>query len=511
MNWQRQQGKLYPPHPEPTTPLVIATGCRHPIHPGNDTQVVEACPVCVMRQCIEAMSRIWKVWEILGAPDRRYSVSEDETMYFKVKALWRVEKQRWSNLVAKYDEMGEREEAWEESGMQEKEYTFEELNSAQSCRAALQLAWTMNPVELAGYDVAFEPRRPLTRKAGKPSVPNIVTPLMSLNPPMRASPPVIPSTPPHLHATGLDKPPPIPPSTEQPTSSPSSPVLPPQLSPPFSPKYPVLELSENERSPSEFVPSETAHSSSLSASPPRSPVHRRKKVTFAEDVLDSQKRPATCFMRGHPSYRRGRQACPSMEGWADSSFKNDKKFWRLGPQDDIGLDNASTPYEQLLGDFRLRAERIVPVLEHDSDSDSDSDSDDDSDSSDVSDTDPNTTLVHELDSTLHHSPWLNSLYWPALEDSDSDSEPDIHFDSDEYEDEEAEDIMRMLNVDDSTANTHPYSDTEMLDAESQVEREPEAGDIGLQVLGRRDRNVFESDSLQLTECGAAKRQRRGSV
>lgn len=445
------------------------------------------------------------MWEILGAPDRNFSVPEDEPMYFKVKALWRVEKQRWSNLVAKYEEMGECEVKWEDLGMQEGEYTFEELNSAQSCRAARQFAWKMNPVDLAGHDAVFEPHKPLTRKAGRPLVPD---------PSMLASPPFFPSTPyasPGSDAARLDEPSPMLLSTEQPASPPSSPLLSQQMSPPSSPRFPILELSEGEHSSSpEYAPSGAPRSSSLPASSPGTPVHRKKKVGFAEDVVDNEKRPLVCWYRGHQLYRRGRQACPSSEGWADSSFKNDEDFWEFGPHDDIELDGTD------MNDFGLRAERTVLALEHDTDSDSDGD--DDSDDSDASDTDPVTMINSEAESTPRRSSLLQLpfLLRAALRESklnnDSDSEPDIHSDSDEYEDEGADEAMRLLMGDNAAAKASPHiPDSKMRRAISQVEQEPAAGDIGLQVLGRRDRSDFESDSLPHHDRGDAKRQRRGSM
>ncbi|KAF2691572.1 hypothetical protein K458DRAFT_425508 [Lentithecium fluviatile CBS 122367] len=533
MNWLRLEGELYTPHSEPVTSLVVATCCRHPIHPGNNTQVVEACPMCVMRQCVDALTRIWQVWEVVGAPNRQYSVPEDSDIYMKLRGLWRVEKQRWSNLVAKYEEWGEYEEAWEDSRMADGEYTFEELNSAQSCRAALQVAWTMNPVKLVGHDQVFEPKKPLTRSAWKPAPQDAVMLPLSPGSPMFASQ-FMPSSPPlalDCDAIGPDEPPPMFLFSEQPASPPSSPLPFPAPSPPTPPRFPLLETSKGERSTSsEFIPSETSRSSSsLPASPPPTPMFRKKRVAFAEDVLDLEKRYPGSFSRFSPAYSRGRHACPSAEGWADTSFKHNKSFWELeaGDEDEIEDDDVGTPYQQLLNSFGIHVERAVPDLEEDSDmdSDSDSDSEDEDDESDESDRDVSPVIASddEGSSTRARSPWRQLPYLPRTAfndfdlDGDSDAESISSSDSDEYEDKDAEMAMSMLGTGPSAkASLHsPVVDTEMVDVGSVEEQDPEIGDIGLYglfALGRRDREEFEGGSSPSTEVGTeqreVKRQRR---
>jgi hypothetical protein len=236
MNWLRKRGELYPAHPEVETSLIVAKSCRHPIHPGVGPGQVdtEVCPVCLMRQCLDGLKRIWKLWADTGAPGYRYKVEGDQQLYPKVKALWVVEKQRWSNLVAKFEQMAELEEAWEDSGIHEGEYTWEELINAQSCRAALQLAWANNPGNQDGNDVAFVPGTPLTRKPdGNPLGSPANAPSFSSDASEQASSPSLPSSPP------------LPPS-EQPESIPSSPPTLPQISPPPSPDLEMLDTSVEE-------------------------------------------------------------------------------------------------------------------------------------------------------------------------------------------------------------------------------------------------------------------------
>jgi hypothetical protein len=530
MNWLRVQGDLYQPHSEPVTSLKVATTCRHPIHPSNTASSVKVCPVCVMRQCIEALTRVWKTWEILGAPHRKISVPEDEGIYFKVKDLWRVEKMRWSNLVARYEELGKSEEAWEDLGMQNGEYTFDELNGVQSCRAAVQIAWTMYPRDLAGYSDFFKTGQPLTRRGQGSSLPDPVMPSFCSDP-LFAPPPRIPSPPPspfQWEIVSQDGTSSMPLDIEELDSPPSPPVELTEMSSVLNDSsFPVLESLEDERSSSaEYVPSRTSQDTfSPIASLPASLVTRKKQVAFAEDVMELERRDLSEFCRATSNYSRGRHACPSREGWADTSFKGDIQYWERGLTDEVKLHDGDLgrPYAQLLDNLKLGVDQSLPSLEYDTDSysGSDSEGDDGSESSGepMPDIDPALSAVGAGDGTVDNTPdrrtWRQQLPFVAQAaskishvEAESPSEPGSDFGEDEDEEVNAE--TRLPDADEQFSDVDSfvsYTEGDMPKTESLLEQDPEAGDIGLSAPIRRDREFFEGE-LPINDDREIKRQRR---
>ncbi|PSN69869.1 hypothetical protein BS50DRAFT_571200 [Corynespora cassiicola Philippines] len=98
-----------------------------------------------------------------------------------------------------------------------------------------------------------------------------------------------------------------------------------------------------------------------SSSPPLPPRVLRKKVTFAEDIVENPPRLPGAYNRFSTRYEGGRYACPEEAGWEDTSFKNDEfyphVYQELGEAESLAIatDAASllvrtNDEDQTLGD-----------------------------------------------------------------------------------------------------------------------------------------------------------------
>jgi hypothetical protein len=187
----------------------------------------------------------------------------------------------------------------------------------------------------------------------------------------------------------------------------------------------------------------------------------------------------------------------------------------------------------LLNAFGVQVEDNVSDYDSDSDTDMDEEDEEEADIDDVGDEvtagceEPSTDRdsVHSSDDELnpangHNFPLraANGRHLPQTamdahgSNIDRTSEPVVALSAKEYEDKEAEDMMRTLGRDEQPQSTSSHSpDQEMTDADPQPDQVPDAGDVGSLVLGRRARSDFESDLSPPADRGGGKRQRRGGA
>ncbi|KAF2438909.1 hypothetical protein P171DRAFT_525990 [Karstenula rhodostoma CBS 690.94] len=356
MYWLYECGKLHTVREPPNTALAIAKRCGHALHPAITSAAMEnaACPICTTKHAASALSRAWRTWKMLGAPDRRPPYDPDgpsSELYFTVKNIWRFEKKRWLGLVRNYEGLDKDVAAWEKKEAEKTDassaYTNEELLEAKSVREALQFARANDPHRMADAELPFVPHPPLNRPARFRT--NTTDAIVQENPEKDLEEQSVKSQ--------LS-------STREPPSPPGSP----------SPSKVAHTPSASPRCES------SSSSPSLVLSPPRSPIHVKKAVKFAVDTVERETRKGYGFKRNSATYSPGRHACPSKVGWADTSFWTEKDFRYENEPTDLELelqrleaffahcneDHDSTMDEDVVGD-----------TESDTDSGSDSDSDTD--------------------------------------------------------------------------------------------------------------------------------------
>ncbi|KAJ4358761.1 uncharacterized protein N0V89_003345 [Didymosphaeria variabile] len=359
MHWLHARGKLFKVYRTPTTTrLVIAKLCGHAMHPAiRSSCLATACPVCTMEQITWTLTRAWQTWKALGAPDRRLPYDpkgSSRELYHILKDIWRFEKNRWVGLVYKYEELSKGVVAWEDNEMRKASpaYTFEELTEAKSVLEALHFARRNDPHRMDSVGVLYALHSRLHRRTDLRKV--------------------------QTDVTARDE-------AQEALSGPSiesgAPLSDKPLSPPHTPSpsklghaYPPLPPSPSSSS------ARDSSSPSLVLSPPRSPIRERKAVTFAVDVLDNKKRRGYEFRRTSGIYYRpGRYACPSEDGWADTSFCCDEDF-----EYDNELDKLEENHQRFLALFAPRSEDTDPTVDEGvfGDTESDTDSEDSSSGSD---------------------------------------------------------------------------------------------------------------------------------
>lgn len=363
---------------ETAPPLVVATYCGHWIHPGNPHQQTEACTCCMMRQCVESLERIARLWRVLGGPHARPSDVSVSNLYYGVKRIWHAEKSRWANLVFKCREWAMLEDWWEEQ-YSVLGYDGRDMGKkANSCTSALEIARD-TPFLADGWDDEFMPRR--KRIDGQAD--GFDTPEREIS--------RVPETPlprGRSESRGVETSSEGPEQCEENTLSrgqyPSeqSPflaraeeetvILPStNITTATPPPSPMISRITDASSPisSEFVPSPPPP-------PPLSPPahsspNQQNRVTFAPDVREHETRPAAWFRRNSPNYAQGRHACPRGSAWEDTSFMGDDLYDILGN----GYDDQDAELVRL-----LRAEFASDEDSEDSSEDeSDEELDDDGD------------------------------------------------------------------------------------------------------------------------------------
>ncbi|KAF2254663.1 hypothetical protein BU26DRAFT_583303 [Trematosphaeria pertusa] len=504
MNSLRLRGKLYPKSREPpATTLAIAKWCRHTIHPGNTCNSVDACSVCLMKQCVTSLGRIWELWVSVGGPHREFSF-EERPLYYRIRAIWHVEKVRWANLVDKFEELAELEQEWEDKEMGSSGYTFEEMENVQSCMAAVQSSRAKCPNMPEGADVPFAP---MTRAINAPKTSSTLSTLqpteeVSSSPPFMPDPLQKPSrweTPPQLSSE----------HPEAPRSSPPSPPSSPSTASSSSPG--TVGVGSSEYLPSPPPPP----SSSLPATPPPSPVNLKKRVTFSEDIVENGSRPLGELLRISPAYRRGRHSCPSADGWEDTSFKNEPFFPYLDEEDELSEED-----EQLAGAAYERVLQWYGAADDGDEADWDMDSDSDSDTSCASDCSTTTLVMGENDGSARQEGQLFKYHKGVQEEFDMMhvSEFDSDTDTDEFDDAEAEKAMLELDPMDlclpNTNSSAPLVDRTRSDGGTRggKDLDEDTGEYkDERVLGRRSRQIFERSSFPIVERTQVKRQRRSSI
>ncbi|KAJ4374099.1 hypothetical protein N0V83_002838 [Neocucurbitaria cava] len=372
---------------ETAPPLVVATHCGHWIHPGNPHQQTEACACCMMRQCVESLERIARLWRVIGGPHARPSDVSVSNLYYRVKRIWHAEKSRWANLVFKCREWAMLEDWWEE---QYSMLGYDERDMAKkvnSCASALEIARD-TPLLADGWDDEFMPRRKRivgqadgfnTPEREVSRVPE--TPL----PRARSEPRGVETSyegPGRCEEDALSReqypfeqsPSPFSARAEEETAIPPSTNIT-TATPPPSPTFSRITDVSSPIS-SEFVPSPPPP-------PPLSPPahgspNQQNRVTFAPDVREYATRPAAWFRRNSPLYAQGRHACPPGRAWQDTSFMGDDLYDILGSD----YDNEEDELVRLLRAEFASDEDSEDSSDDESDEELDGDEDDDDEDDD---------------------------------------------------------------------------------------------------------------------------------
>ena len=193
---------------------------------------------------------------------------------------------RFANLVHMFKQLAEEERRYEDEALYFSKHSFEDLKVAKSCMEVLQMARKNCPYMVGGGDVDFVPGERFSgiKYWDKQA-------LVS----SRSS------------------------STVRGDLSPCSPLTPPPM---YEPLRPLPFLPET---PS-FSPPPSSISSEFRPSPPPSISHASipdaeepKTVTFTDDCAEHEKRRSIYWNRNSPHYKPGRHACPSDDGYCDTS------------------------------------------------------------------------------------------------------------------------------------------------------------------------------------------------
>lgn len=96
---------------------------------------------------------------------------------------------------------------------------------------------------------------------------------------------------------------------------------------------------------------------------------KTKKVAFAEDCVEYERRKISYFHRGSRIYSPGRHACPSEDGWEDFIFSNEPDDQ---PEPSISLSglHASLESKKSVGG-NITSTDLAPTEDSDSDTESD--------------------------------------------------------------------------------------------------------------------------------------------
>jgi hypothetical protein len=326
--------------------LVTATLCGHAIHPGNPCREVDVCPVCIMQQCKVSLERISNVWRLLGGPDKRPEDFETQRLYFTIKKIWHVEKNRWANLVAKYEEFAQLEWAWEEEWRIHRQETLEVVRNVRSCAAALDVAQQI-PFLTGGWNEEFvKMARGINAKIDTPRTPGL---WMRGGADIPLSPPWSPSV--------LEK------KDSLHSASPKEGETTGWTQQLEAQGVVEVDASNPSTTSTSNISSPRSHGSSQSSiyapSPPPqpSPPPPRKRVTFALDTQDYTPRSRHAFCRSSLNYTPGRYTCQPGSSWVDTSFANDGTFWLFGPCEDD--EDVDVEMEDVL---ESEGERSVEIL-----------------------------------------------------------------------------------------------------------------------------------------------------
>lgn len=307
MRWLNSLNRLFEHHEPPnTTTLTISQPCGHAVHPATVDHFTHEvpCPVCTIEQSTSGLARAWRAWQEAGGPDRREPCGTSGVAnwaYNQLTEIWKFEKIHWAKLILLLEHYSEKEAVWEAELSEKKDahalHVLQELIHVKSATKALEYAKANDPHRTESTDIPFVPRKPLNRPAyvrGSTSD--------------RSS---------DEHARRV--------SSELYADAESS-----QTSPRSSPLYPQQSSESEQRQMSpqrRHASMSPSRSPTLVLSSPHDSISKQKKVTWAESLPDNSKRPLNNFWRKNAvAYSPGRHACPSEDGWEDTSFMTDNEF-----------------------------------------------------------------------------------------------------------------------------------------------------------------------------------------
>ena len=265
--------------------------CSHTIHPAIHAMFAgyPACPSCLSERSISALVRAWESAESLvpvfdSAAGNPPEVIESANFALRtIKLIWRVEKLHWTKLVSYWEGLAAVEAAWEAAQAQGPYvFTAAELDEMESATKALRILWETDP-RVDGALSAFVPGRALNARVRTMQK-------GPLTEEIAASQPV-----------------------ESDSLGSSSQALPSD-----STSLSLLQSSDA-----------TSALGTSSQAPPalHNTVSANKSVTWAPNVLEYPRRRSWEYSRNSPLYSPGRHACPSAEGWEDTSWRSDPNWF----------------------------------------------------------------------------------------------------------------------------------------------------------------------------------------
>lgn len=285
--------------------------CNHAIHPAihHFFDGHPACPVCLSERSVAALERV--EWTIEPFHEVR-QISSDSTLFMKwalgeLRKIRRYEKLHWTKLVTEFERLSAIEAAWEAANAlnpdASSQYTAEEWAAKKSATQALGVLW----------------KKDLPGGVLKTPVPEQ---------PLDKSPSMVQNS--HL--------------SEESCAMQSS-------------QSGLLDFESRLRSGlvnnvrdcvflrASYSSESASQTSSQTSSAPYSSPHAKKSVTWAPDLLDDPSRHRMLFERRNHRYSPGRYACPSPEGWENTSWLRDRKWFAdrgFRDEEDEKQDNSDS-------------------------------------------------------------------------------------------------------------------------------------------------------------------------
>lgn len=307
--------------------------------------------MCVAEQTVGCLIRIWRLWHLLGGPKIEVFDSEEhKVMWSRTKSIYRVEKIRWANIVYKFEKHAESERKWEDEAAHSSYPEWDDLLDVMSAQDALDFMFERSPNMAEGPHIPFEPS-----ERGINIRPILQSELAHLVEEERTYSP-FPSSQPAIQL--LD-------AFSSPTLAIEETFLPalPELSP-RQPRFPslstlilssdVLQLPPSPLLQSLPAPSVSESERSLLPSSPPSTLllsTKGKKVVLLEDIPEYEHRNSVYFQRTSPYYKPGRHACPSKDGWVNtSSWNADDEFDYVCDSDSDSYSDSSSDEDMDSGD-----------------------------------------------------------------------------------------------------------------------------------------------------------------
>jgi hypothetical protein len=315
--------------------FLVATFCRHNLHPG-DPCVEDACPPCLMRRCVDSLKRIAHVRNPLGGPKAELIELD---IYRTVRKMWRVEKTRWANMINTRGMLADMERNWEARALQAGSSMLYDMDRCKTCIDALEIARECPFLE-EGWDVSFLPK-PTVRSRRTPGVDSGQQRVGD------ASTQRLPHSPPYSPETAKAE---LPRELVTQCDGAQDTLFDDWRSRPDKEDESIaFALNDNARRPPspsaspEPIPSSIyAHSPPPPLSPGSSDSSNTecKRVTFADDVIGLPRRKSTEYHRNAPTYHKGRYAAPPGSEWQDTSFMENRlyNFWGVAEGDETELE-----------------------------------------------------------------------------------------------------------------------------------------------------------------------------